>query len=70
MANPASCAVALRAGYPLEGLLRQSFVYGDGQRYDEHLHARLVTDPPPVIAGSAEPGRRDSKLDRSDRTTG
>ena len=53
VANPASCAVALRAGYPLEGLLRQSFVYGDGQRYDEHLHARLVTDPPPVVARSA-----------------
>jgi RimJ/RimL family protein N-acetyltransferase len=53
VANPASCKVALRAGFPLEGLLRQSFVYGDGQRYDEHLHARLVTDPPPFIARSA-----------------
>jgi RimJ/RimL family protein N-acetyltransferase len=48
VANPASCAVARRAGYLLEGLLRQSFVYGDGERYDEHLHARLVTDPPPA----------------------
>ena len=47
VANPASCAVALRAGYPVEGLLRASFVYGDGRRYDEHLHARLVSDPPP-----------------------
>jgi RimJ/RimL family protein N-acetyltransferase len=46
-ANAASCVVARRAGYRLEGLLRQSFVYGDGQRYDEHLHARLVGDPPP-----------------------
>ena len=45
--NPPSCAVALRAGYPLEGVLRQSFVYGDGRRYDEHLHARLAGDPPP-----------------------
>jgi RimJ/RimL family protein N-acetyltransferase len=44
VANPASCAVARRAGYQLEGLLRQSFVYGDGRRYDEHLHARLLTD--------------------------
>jgi RimJ/RimL family protein N-acetyltransferase len=51
--NPGSCAVALRAGYPLEGLLRQSFVYGDGLRYDEHLHARLATDPPPALARSA-----------------
>ena len=48
--NPSSCAVALRAGYPLEGLLRSSFVYGDGRRYDEHLHARLATDPPPLAA--------------------
>ena len=53
--NAASCVVARRAGYPLEGLLRQSFVYGDGQRYDEHLHARLVGDPPP----EPRPGRRD-----------
>lgn len=44
VANPASCAVATRCGYLLEGTLRQSFVYGDGNRYDEHLHARLVTD--------------------------
>lgn len=47
VANPPSCAVALRAGYPLEGVLRQSFVYGDGCRYDEHLHARLAGDPAP-----------------------
>lgn len=42
--NPASCRVAEKAGYPLEGTLRQSYVYGDGRRYDEHLHARLATD--------------------------
>lgn len=48
VANPASCAVARRAGFPLEGRLRQSFVYGDGRRYDEHLHARLATDPAPA----------------------
>lgn len=47
VANVPSCAVALRAGYPLEGLTRQSYVYGDGVRHDEHLHARLCTDPPP-----------------------
>ncbi len=47
VANAPSCGVALRAGYPLEGVLRQSFVYGDGRRYDEHLHARLRDDPPP-----------------------
>lgn len=44
VANPASCKVAERAGYPWEGTLRQSHRYGDGQRYDEHLHARLATD--------------------------
>jgi RimJ/RimL family protein N-acetyltransferase len=48
VANPPSCAVATRAGYRLEGRLRQSFVYGDGVRYDEHLHARLAGDPPPA----------------------
>lgn len=44
VANPASCRVAEKAGFRLEGTLRQAFVYGDGQRYDEHLHARLATD--------------------------
>jgi RimJ/RimL family protein N-acetyltransferase len=43
VANPASCRVAEKAGYQLEGTLRQSFVYA-GIRQDEHLHARLVTD--------------------------
>ncbi|WP_223884412.1 GNAT family N-acetyltransferase [Micromonospora craniellae] len=43
-ANPASCRVAERAGYPVEGTLRESHRYGDGRRYDEHLHARLATD--------------------------
>lgn len=45
--NVASCVVAERAGFPFEGVTRQSFVYGDGVRHDEHLHARLATDPPP-----------------------
>jgi RimJ/RimL family protein N-acetyltransferase len=44
VANPASCRVAEKAGFLLEGTLRQAFVYGDGTRQDEHLHARLVTD--------------------------
>jgi RimJ/RimL family protein N-acetyltransferase len=42
--NIGSCRVAERAGFPLEGTLRQSYVYGDGIAHDEHLHARLVTD--------------------------
>lgn len=45
--NPASCRVAVKTGYPLEGTLRQSMVYGDGERYDEHIHGRLASDPQP-----------------------
>jgi RimJ/RimL family protein N-acetyltransferase len=45
--NVGSCRVAEKAGFPLEGTMRQSFVYGDGLRYDEHLHARLASDPDP-----------------------
>lgn len=48
--NEASCRLALRAGYLLEGVARQSFVYGDGLRHDEHLHARLAADPEPDVA--------------------
>ena len=47
--NEASCRVALRAGFLLEGTARQSFVYGDGLRHDEHLHARLAVDPDPAL---------------------
>ena len=47
--NRASCRLAERCGYLLEGTSRQSFVYGDGLRHDEHLHARLAADAwPPV----------------------
>ena len=42
--NPASCRVAVKAGYPVEGTLRQAMVYGDGRRYDEHIHGRLASD--------------------------
>ncbi len=42
--NVASCNAALAAGFRLEGTLRQSYRYGDGERHDEHLHARLATD--------------------------
>ena len=44
VANPGSCRVAERAGYRLEGTLRDSHRYGDGRRYDEHVHGRLTTD--------------------------
>jgi RimJ/RimL family protein N-acetyltransferase len=45
--NEASCRLAVAAGYAHEGVARQSFVYGDGLRHDEHLHGRLATDPEP-----------------------
>ncbi|MCS7479597.1 GNAT family N-acetyltransferase [Umezawaea endophytica] len=44
VANEASCRVAVRAGYLIEGTLRSAAVYGDGVRYDEHLHGRLARD--------------------------
>ena len=44
--NPASCRVATKAGFHLEGRPRESFRYGDGQLHDEHLHGRLATDGP------------------------
>lgn len=44
--NERSCAVARRAGYLAEGVMREAMRYPvDGRRSDEHLHARLVTDP-------------------------
>ncbi|MFF5638171.1 GNAT family N-acetyltransferase [Streptomyces sp. NPDC012825] len=45
--NPASCAVAARAGLLLEGTMRQATTDHTGARYDSHLHARLATDPDP-----------------------
>ncbi|MFC9813533.1 GNAT family N-acetyltransferase [Streptomyces virginiae] len=45
--NEASCRVAHRCGYLLEGTLRESHLFGDGVHHDEHLHARLATDPEP-----------------------
>jgi RimJ/RimL family protein N-acetyltransferase len=46
--NPASCRVATRAGFILEGVERQKLRYGD-ERFDVELHARLATDPAPHI---------------------
>jgi RimJ/RimL family protein N-acetyltransferase len=42
--NKASCAVAERTGFLLEGTTRESYRYGDGRLHDEHLHALLATD--------------------------
>ena len=45
VANPGSCRVAAKAGYAHEGTLRGSMRYADGDWHDEHLHARLFSDP-------------------------
>ena len=41
VANPASCRVAIKGAYQLEGTLRSAMVAGDGRRYDLHVHGRL-----------------------------
>jgi ribosomal-protein-alanine N-acetyltransferase len=46
--NPASCAVATRAGFIAEGLERQKLQYG-AERFDVETHARLRTDPSPNL---------------------
>jgi len=55
VANAASCRVAARAGFALEGTMRQALRYADGTWADEHLHARLATDPPPREIGDSRP---------------
>ena len=42
--NSASCRVALKSGFALEGTTRKSWRYADGALHDEHVHARLRTD--------------------------
>ncbi|GHF73168.1 hypothetical protein GCM10018790_58840 [Kitasatospora xanthocidica] len=49
--NDPSCRVAERAGFPHEGTLRASWRFEGRDYQDEHLHARLASDPYP------EPGR-------------
>ncbi|MEY9931920.1 RimJ/RimL family protein N-acetyltransferase [Catenulispora sp. GP43] len=45
--NLASCRVAEKCGFLHEGTTRSSFKYGDDKLHDEHIHARLATDPAP-----------------------
>ncbi|MFE9533676.1 GNAT family N-acetyltransferase [Streptomyces sp. NPDC006691] len=45
--NPASCRVARRAGFALEGTMRSALLHADGW-HDEHLHARVAGDPWPA----------------------
>ncbi|MGC4816214.1 GNAT family N-acetyltransferase [Micromonospora sp. DT63] len=47
-ANGASCRVATRAGFAVEGVARGSVRHADGW-HDMHQHARLRTDGPPAI---------------------
>jgi RimJ/RimL family protein N-acetyltransferase len=46
--NPASCRVAMAAGFPAEGIERAKLRYGD-RRYDVETHARLRDDPAPAL---------------------
>jgi RimJ/RimL family protein N-acetyltransferase len=55
VANPASCRVAVKAGFRNEGTMRESFRYADGAWHDEHLHARLSSDPV-VLVDPVDPG--------------
>ena len=51
--NPArTCRVATAAGFALEGVARQSYRYPDGLFHDEHLHARLASDPAGTVSGA------------------
>ncbi|MEU7581117.1 GNAT family N-acetyltransferase [Streptomyces sp. NPDC041068] len=43
VANPASCRVAAKAGYGLEGTMRGALLHGDGW-HDQHLHALVKGD--------------------------
>ena len=47
--NPASGRVAAKAGFQLEGRLRRSHRYADGEKHDELLWSRLSDDPPPAL---------------------
>ncbi|MFF1921210.1 GNAT family N-acetyltransferase [Streptomyces sp. NPDC058221] len=51
--NAASCAVATKSGYLLEGTKRSAAVHDDG-RHDMHLHARIRGDDPglPLTGGA------------------
>ncbi|MBT2482396.1 GNAT family N-acetyltransferase [Streptomyces sp. ISL-94] len=46
VANTASCRIAVKAGFPLEGTMRSALLHADGW-HDEHLHARIQDDSPP-----------------------
>ncbi|WP_319717572.1 GNAT family N-acetyltransferase [Nonomuraea angiospora] len=45
--NHASCRVAQKSGFVLEGVMRSAKRFGDGRLHDEHLHALLAADLTP-----------------------
>jgi RimJ/RimL family protein N-acetyltransferase len=47
VANTASCRIATRAGFPLEGTMRSALLHADGW-HDEHLHAQVESDVRPA----------------------
>ena len=46
--NPASCRVAAKAGFQVEGIERAKLRYGN-VRFDVETHSRLATDPEPDL---------------------
>jgi RimJ/RimL family protein N-acetyltransferase len=40
----ASCRTATKAGFRIEGTMRDFYAELTGRRHDSHLHARLATD--------------------------
>ncbi|WP_369240602.1 GNAT family N-acetyltransferase [Streptomyces sp. R21] len=51
VANPASCRVAAKAGFALEGTMRGALLHADGW-HDQHLHALIRGDnqrPPTTV---------------------
>ncbi|MGQ0464821.1 MAG: GNAT family N-acetyltransferase [Sporichthyaceae bacterium] len=51
--NTASCVVAARCGFAVEGIARSAQPLGDGTWSDVETHARLAADPPCSIEGAA-----------------
>ncbi|MFI5532948.1 GNAT family N-acetyltransferase [Kitasatospora sp. NPDC051853] len=49
--NTASCRVATKTAFPLEGTRRSAWLQSDG-RHDAHLHARLRSDLVPAAAAA------------------
>ncbi len=52
--NPASCRVAEKNGFVLEGTMRSHLLHADGW-HDVHLHARIERDPGSDGSHGAEP---------------